>query len=125
MADSNSYNTAGIFTVSELKKLVSWEWTVGCCLCFVNWLTLRFEFLTLLYSALRTENFERFRAVGIEGLNYHYDHRDGRNNPIPMVTAEYRRVKNNKGDEEMQKIGICCTCPGGKHEPITTISFHL
>ena len=40
-----------------------------------------------------------------------------------MVSAEYKRVKNKKGDEEMQQIGICCTCPGGDHQPITTNSL--
>ena len=125
MTESHSYNSAGIFSVSELKKLVGWKWTVDATICFVTWITLRFEFITMLFSALRTENFERFRDVGVEGLNFHYDHRDGRNNPIPMVSAEYKRVKNNKGDEEKQKIGICCTCINGKHQPITTLLHFL
>ena len=119
MSESSSLNSGGIFSVDELKTLMAWEWVQGCGVCFVNWIVLRFQFLTLLLCALRTENYERFRDVGIEGLNFHYEHTDGRGKPCPLVTAEYKRVKNNKGDEEKQMIGICCTCKGGIHEPIT------
>ena len=119
MNESNTGNSGGIFTVAELKTLVSWEWTVDCGVCFVNWLLLRLQFLTYLFCALRSENFDRFRCVGIEGLSFHYGHRDSRGASCPMVSAEYKRVKNKKGDEEMQQIGICCTCPGGDHQPIT------
>ena len=119
MSESSSLNSGGIFSVDELKKLMAWEWVKGCGVCFVNWIVLRFQFLTLLLCALRTENYERFRDVGIEGLNFHYQHHDGRGKPCPLATAEYKRVKNNKGDEEKQKIGICCTCKGGIHKPIT------
>ena len=120
MSESQSGNNAGIFTATELKHLFAFKWTRDTAICFVNWIVLRFQFLTMILCALRTENFERFRSVCVEGLKFHYEHRDGRGERCPLATAEYARVKNNKGDEEKQRIGIVCLCKDGIHKPITT-----
>ena len=120
MNANDTGNTGGIFSVAELKKLVSWEWTIECGICFVSWLVIRFEFLTFLLCALRTENFDRFRDICIDGITFHPDHRDTSGKKCPMATGQYLRVKNKKENEELQQIGIVCTCPNGEHAPITT-----
>ena len=120
MNANDTGNTGGIFSVAELKKLVSWEWTIECGICFVSWLVIRFEFLTFLLCALRTENFDRFRDICIDGITFHPDHRDTSGKKCPMATGQYLRVKNKKENEEVQQIGIVCTCPNGNHAPITT-----
>ena len=73
----------------------------------------------MLFGALRTENFERFRKVCIDGLRYLYDNKDDRGQPRPSCVCDYMRVKD-KSKEEQQRLAIVCFCPGGKHEPITS-----
>ena len=120
MNESDTGNSGGIFSVSELKNLFTWEWTLDCGICFVNWIMLRFQFVTFLLCALRSENFDRFRSIGIDGITFHYEHRDKTGKKCPMATGEYLRVKNKKDNDETQFIAIVCTCPNGQHAPITT-----
>ena len=81
---------------------------------------LRFQFVTFLLCALRSENFDRFRNIFIDGITFHYEHRDKTGKKCPMATGEYLRVKNKKDNGETQYIAIVCTCPNGQHAPITT-----
>ena len=117
MSESSSHNSGGIFSVGELKILMAWKWTKESGICFVNWILLRFQFITMLFCALRTENYERFRQVNLEGLKFHRDHRE-RGQLCPLMNAHYNRVKNRKGDEEQQGICVVCLCKNGIHKPI-------
>ena len=116
-------NSGGIFTVKEMKTLTQWEWTPECLICFVEWMLLRFQCITMLFAALRHENFDRWRHVGKEGLHFDYNHLDDTGNVRAVCTSKYPRVKLKNGRnpykvEEDQPITIVCFCEGG-HQPIT------
>ena len=77
----------------------------------------------MLFAALRHENFDRWRHVGKEGLQFDYNHLDDTGNVRAVCTSQYPRVKLKNGRnpykvEEDQPITIVCFCEGG-HQPIT------
>ena len=81
-------NQGGIFTVDEMKTLTQWKWRPDCGVSFVNWLLLRFQCTTMLFSALRQENFDRWRQVGTKGLRFDYDHLDDEGKVRPICISE-------------------------------------
>lgn len=117
-------NRGGIFTVDEMKTLTQWSWLPDCGISFVNWLLLRFQCITMLFAALRQENFDRWRHVGTKGLHFDYNHLDDEDKVRPICTSEYPRVKLKNGCnpykvEETQQMVIVCFCKG-PHRPITS-----
>ena len=116
-------NQGGIFTVDEMKTLTQWKWRPDCGVSFVNWLLLRFQCTTMLFSALRQENFDRWRQVGTKGLRFDYDHLDDEGKVRPICISEYPRVKLKNGCnphkvEENEQMIVVCFCKD-EHEPIT------
>lgn len=110
-------NQGGIFTVDEMKTLTQWSWLPDCGISFVNWLLLRFQCITMLFAALRQENFDRWRRVGSKGLHFDYNHLDDEGKIRPICTSEYPRVKLKNGCnpykvEETQQMVIVCFCKG-------------
>ena len=108
----------------QMKTLTQWSWLPDCGISFVNWLLLRFQCITMLFAALRQENFDRWRHVGTKGLHFDYNHLDDEDKVRPICTSEYPRVKLKNGCnpykvEETQQMVIVCFCKG-PHRPITS-----
>ena len=69
-------NKGSIFTFEEFKALVTTEWSPDCGENFIAWISARFPAVTLLLGALRSEQFDRFRKAGLDGITFNYGNID-------------------------------------------------
>ena len=93
---NNPGNRAGrVFAFEECGRLVTTLWNAGCGYIFPDWAIIAFCALSLILAALRTEQLERFRTAGLEGITYgETTWEDGIARPYAVVS--YDRVKNHQ-----------------------------
>jgi hypothetical protein len=93
---NNPGNKAGrVFSFNECFRLVTTCWTVECGMIFPDWCCLAFCAITLILAALRTEQLERFRTAGLEGISHgETTYEDGIARPYAVI--HYPRVKNHQ-----------------------------
>ena len=72
-------NRAGkVFTSNEFKKLLMSVWVVAMAdkISLVDWILLAFCAKSFLLGALRAEQFDRFRAQGMESITFYRENQD-------------------------------------------------
>ena len=132
----NASNRGFVFEFDEFRQLVTTEWSPDCGIDFIRWISARFPAVTLLLGALRSEQLDRFRGAGLQGIDFNRDNKDNHHLIVakliqnrddkginrPMATSCYARVKNrncanpHRNEDDFQ-LTIPCLCANG-HEPI-------
>jgi len=69
-------NRGSVFSFEEFKVLTTTIFAIALGIPFPVWLRQRFMGTTLLFGALRSEQFHRFRKGGLESIEYLYDNKD-------------------------------------------------
>ena len=91
-------------------------------LLFPEHLQYRFVAYTFILGALRTVQFSRFNAGGVQACSLNKDHYvDGVWRPF--VTAAYTHAKSRNATnptalDTVSELSIICTCRGGQHMPL-------
>ena len=115
-------NRGSVFSFEEFRKIIMTRWTSEIECDFIEWISLRFTAVTLLLGALRTEQFQRFRAGGLKTIEWSLENTDKDGFASPAATSSYLRVKSRNGSrpftvEETSCLTIACCCKG-HHEPL-------
>ena len=98
----NNKNRGKVFTINEFKLLLTAVWVAsmapeaGGPICFADWLILAFCAKTFLLGALRTEQFERFRAGGVRSITFYDSNRDDEGNLHPIRALEEHKAQPEK-----------------------------
>ena len=128
-------NRGSVFTFEEFKILATTSYDPAKGVAFPVFIQKRFMGTTLLFGALRSEQFTRFRKGGLEAIEWLHDNKDENHHTktingdgylTPMATSCYARVKNRNGTspdaiDDTFFLTVACLCPRN-HEPIRTPS---
>ena len=122
------YNRKGEpFTLDECRSMMVQEYRDlpednDAFMLFPLFLQLRFVAFTFILGALRTVQFDRFNAGGVQACRLNTEHYiDG--NWRPFATAKYSHAKSRNGTnptapDRVSPLSIVCTCRGGSHQPL-------
>ena len=69
-------NRGSVFSFEEFQVLVTSEFLVALMIPFPVWILKRFMAITLLFGALRSEQFDRFRTGGVQSIEFLKNNRD-------------------------------------------------
>ena len=80
------------FTFDQFSRLMSAKWDPEGELNFVEFTVQRFMAHTFLLGAMRSEQFDRFRAGGLEAITWNKENKDKDGYLRPLATSCYSRV---------------------------------
>ena len=72
----NAPNKGSVFNFEQFQRLVTAVYNLDCGVSFPVWMTNRFMGVSFLLGALRTEQFDRFRAGGLRAITWNRSNRD-------------------------------------------------
>ena len=70
ISSKDANNKGSVFTFEEFRKLSTTLFDPSLGIPFPEWIMKRFMAITLLFGALRTEQFKRFREGGLESIEW-------------------------------------------------------
>ena len=88
----NASNRGFVFEFDEFRQLITTEWSPDCGIDFIRWVSTRFPAVTLLLGALRSEQLDRFRGAGLQGIDFNRENKDNHHPTVAKLVTQSPRT---------------------------------